>query len=271
MGVNVGLFQNPLSDNVELKESSVITEPNKDLKTTLQQRENDLRKIMEHSLSQIFKFPGSVKFQDTQFMYNRVFHDHGINITPEKELEFATLCGQYSAQNAMAVYGKKSPFYAEIAVNNEEKGVTGNVWIEIDGEVKTLFSLDSSFTNNGDINEFKKLYAKNCGSADSAFMGIFNQYDIGYKAIAVKNYIEFLNKLSKYPESKNSLKKCSNSGASYDYCIVSEICKRVKDPEKSIGELCILKNKTCTVDDVCSICEEKLKIVRKKENKASTK
>lgn len=263
MGMSIGILQQPISSETGLNEPSTTIELSEDSKSDSNQRKTDLRKIMEHSLSQIFKFPGSVRFRDVNYEYKRVFHDHGINVAPEKELEFATLCGQYSAQNAMAVYGPVRPFYAEVAVNNEEKGITGDIWLEIDGEIKKLISLDSSIAIDGDKDEFEKLYAKNCGSIDSAFMGVFSQYDIGYAALSVKYYLEELDKLSKYPEAKKSLTKCSNSGASHDYCIGSEICQRAKELDENMSEFCSLKKQVCTADDKPADCEAKLETAYK--------
>lgn len=263
MGMNVGILQKPISSETGLNKPSTTIELSEDSKSDSNQRKIDLRKIMEHSLSQMFKFPGSVRFQDANYEYKRVFHDHGINVAPEKELEFAALCGQYSAQNAMAVYGPVRPFYAEVAVNNEEKGITGDVWLEIDGEIKKLISLDSSIALDGDKDEFEKLYAKNCGNIDSAFMGVFSQYDIGYAALSVKYYLEELGKLSKYPEAKNSLIKCSNSGASHDYCIGSEICQRVKELDENMSEFCSLKKQICAANDKPADCEAKLETAYK--------
>ncbi|MBE0434042.1 hypothetical protein IBX73_11345 [candidate division WOR-3 bacterium] len=268
MGMSVGVLQKPISNEAELNEPSAEIKVSEDSTNNTEQRKNDLRKIMEHSLSQLFKYPGSVRFQDTNYQYKRLFYEHGINVTPEKELEFATLCGKYSAQNAMAVYGPLRPFYAEVAVNNEEKGITGDVWLEIDGEIKKLISLDSSFSLDGDKEEFEKLYANKCGDANSAFMGVFSQYDIGYAALSVKFYLEELDKLAKYPEAKESLRKCSNSGASHDYCIGAEICQRVKELDENMSEFCSLKKQVCSVDDKQADCEEKLETAYKAKKSA---
>ncbi|WP_297893045.1 hypothetical protein [Shewanella sp.] len=270
MGMNIGILQTPISSETGMNKPSEAIELSEDSKSDSNQRETDLRKIMEHSLSQLFKFPGSVRFLDTNYEYRRVFNDHGINIAPEKELEFATLCGQYSAQNAMAVYGPVQPFYAEVAVNNEEKAITGDVWLEIDGEIKKLISLDSSIALDGDKDEFEKLYAKNCGDIGSAFMGVFSQYDIGYAALSVKYYLEELDKLLKYPEAKESLIECSNSDASHDYCIGAEICQRVKELDENMSEFCSIKKQVCSANDKYADCEAKLEAAYK-EKKSSKK
>jgi len=270
MGMNIGILQTPTSSETGIHKPSEKIELSEDSKSDSSQREADLRKIMEHSLSQLFKFPESVRFRNTNYEYRRVFNDHGINVAPEKELEFATLCGQYSAQNAMAVYGSARPFYAEVTVNNEEKGITGDVWLEIDGEIKKLISLDSSIALDGDKEEFEKLYAKKCGDIRSAFMGVFSQYDIGYAALSVKYYLEELDKLSKYPVAKESLMKCSNSDASHDYCIGAEICQRVKDLDENMSEFCSIKKQVCSGNDEHADCEEKLEAAYK-EKKASKK
>ncbi|WP_143751506.1 hypothetical protein [Marinobacter sp. LV10R520-4] len=259
LSMSIGLLQNPVLGQNELIESSTKIALTEVKKNDANQRGNDLRKIMENSLAQPFNFPSSVIFQDTEYEYKRVFHDHGINILPEKELEFATLCGQYSASNAMAVYGALSPFYAEVSVNNAEKGITGEVWLEIDGKIKRLISLDSSSTLDGDLQEFKKLYAKNCGDINSSFMGKFSKYDIGFKAFFVKNNLEYLNKLSKYPDSKQSLQHCFDSGASGNYCIIAEACLRIKQLNKNTMESCSFRDKVCSVNDTGAECEEKLK------------
>lgn len=258
MGMRIGIFQAPISSETGIDKPSEAFELSEGSKRDSNQRETDLRKIMEHSLSQIFKFPGSVRFQNTNYEYRRVFNSHGINVAPEKEFEFATLCGQYSAPNAMAVYEPVRPFYAEVAVNNEEKGITGDVWLEIDGEVIKLISLDSSITLDGGKEEFEKLYKRNCGDIGSAFMGVFSQYEIGYAALAVKYYLEELDKLSKYPGAKDSLIECSNSDASNDYCIDAEICQRVKDLDENMSEFCSIKKQVCSSNDKHADCEAKL-------------
>jgi len=263
MAMNVDVLQKPKSNESVLNKAPKIVELNEEAKGDFKQRENLLKKIMEHSVSQVFKFPGSVKFQDINFEYKRIFHDHGINIDTEKELEFASMCGQYSAQNAMAIYGPSRPFYGEIAVNNEEKGISGEVWIEFDGEIKKLISLDSTVMLDGDREEFEKLYKANCGDIDNLFMGVFSQYEIGYAALSVKYYLKELDNLSKYPEAKESLSKCTFSGASHDYCIGTEICKREKELDKVIAEFCALKNQVCSVKDKETDCEAKLETAYK--------
>ncbi|MDZ7660847.1 hypothetical protein [Thiohalophilus sp.] len=264
MGMNIGILQTPTSSETGYKSSEEI-DLSEDSKSQSNQRETDLRKIMEHSLSQLFKFPESVRFRNTNYEYMRVLNDHGISVAPEKELEFATLCGQYSAQNAMAVYGSARPFYAEVAVNNEEKGITGDVWLEIDGEIKKLISLDSTIALDGDKEEFEELYSKNCGDIRSAFMGVFGQYDIGYTALSVKHYIKELDKLSKYPGAKESLMECSNSDASHDYCIGAEICQRVKELDENMSKFCSIKKQVCSGNDKHADCEAKLEAAYKEK------
>lgn len=265
LGVSTYFLKKPmLSEPIANKDTveEIALEPN--------QREHDLRKIMEHSLAKLFKFPESVKYQDTEFEYKRVFKDHGITVESEKELEFATLCGQYSVQNAMAVYGSFKPFYAEVAVNNQEKGVTGDLWLKIDGEIKKLISLDSTVSLDGDEEEFKKLYENNCGDMDKSYMGVFSQYNFGYDALSVKFYSEELDKLSKYPDAFESLQVCSNSAASHDYCIGTELCQRLKELDENMSEWCSMQKQVCLANDKPADCESKIKSAYK-EKKANQK
>lgn len=88
-------------------------------------RKKDLRKILEHSLVQIFTYPESVKIINAKFTYNRL-NDYGVKVVPEKEVEFATLCGQYTAPTAMALNSAAQPFYGEIGVDNEKKLLKGS-------------------------------------------------------------------------------------------------------------------------------------------------
>lgn len=259
MAIIVGILPNPTavknhSDNQAVEPDTVSV-----LQEDVSQRESDLRKIMEHSLSHIFKFPESVKFQNSNYEYKRVFHNYGIKVAPEKELEYATLCGQYAASNAMGVYGELRPFYAEVAVNNEQKGITGEVWLDIGGEIKTLMTLDSSITVSGEQEEFEKLYSKNCANKDKEYMGAFSEYEDGYKAFSVKYYIDNLEQIKSHSGANESLISCTNTGATLDYCIGSEMC----EIEKETSEYCTFKKQVCLANDTDIICEEKLKLAYK--------
>lgn len=265
LGMSVGILQKPISSE------SIFNSTASDKKSIeSNQRERDLRKIMEYNLARLFKFPESVKFQNTKFRYERVFHDHGIEVAPGKELEFATLCGQYSAQNAMAVYGPFRPFYGEVAVNNEARGITADLWLKINGKIKKLISLDSVISLDGNEEEFKKLYAKNCGDINIANMGVFSQYKIGYDALAVKYYSKELDKLSKFPEAAESIHKCVTSGASHGYCIGVEQCQRIKELDDDMGKFCSLQKQVCLAGDITSDCESKIEAAYK-EKKSTQK
>lgn len=261
LAIGTGIFQKPLS--IEPMSSRVS-----DLKSTTRQnpRKEDLRKIMEHTLSSLFKFPQSVRFQNTKFEYKRLFHDAGVEVDTSKELEMATLCGHYSAQNAMGVYRAFEPFYAEVAVNNEKRGISGELWFSNDGKIQKLYSLDSKILLDGDEKEFKKLYSINCGEIDKAYMGAFSSYEIGYEAIGVKYYAEALDKLSQYPDIAKTLQTCMQAGASSGYCIAIEQCKRSVTLESDMNEFCSLRKEICSDDDSPKICEEKITAVYKEKS-----
>ena len=241
------------------------SDEDKELVSEENSRKHDLQKIMEYNLAKLFKFPESVRYENTRFEYKRLFKDNGINIALEKELEFATLCGHYSARNAMGVYGPSAPFYAEVAVSNKEKGITGDLWLEIDGEIKHLTSLDSSVYFDGDRTKFRELYEKNCKDADKAYMGEFIDYDIGYDALGIEQYFDYIDKISKYPGAQQSLKECVEAGALIVYCIGSELCRRPKEPDKVFSEFCAIKTKVCSTNDKPKECESKLKTAFEKK------
>ncbi|WP_156897028.1 hypothetical protein [Ferrimonas kyonanensis] len=263
--IGMGLLKGQDSSKVNLNKSSLAVKVNEEPTADAKQRENDLRKIMEHRLIHLFKFPENVKFQDTKYHYTRVYQDHGIKVVPEEELEFATLCGQYAAPNAMAVYGAMRPFYAEIAVNNESKGLTSEVWLDIDGDIKKLITSTAPITVDGDRTEFEERYSKYCGDTNTMFMGAFKEYEMGYTALTVKLDLMLMEDLVKHPGAEDSLRKCSSSGASYTFCVNSEYCKQEKQLGKSISEGCEAQHRLCQTLGNDAECEAMLAAANKTE------
>jgi hypothetical protein len=261
LGFETGIFQKPLS--TEPQSSNVS-----DVQPATQQnsRKEDLRGIMEHALVSLFKFPTSVRFQNTEFEYNRLFHDAGIKVDTSKELEMATLCGQYSAPNAMGVYGAFEPFYAEVSVNNTKRGITGELWFRNDGKIQQLIALDLNYPIDGEEDDFQKLYSKNCGEADKAYMGTFSSYEIGYEAMGVKHYVERIAKLSQYPDVAKTLPICMQTEASFEYCIAIEDCQRSETLESNREKFCSLRKKICSDDDSPKGCETKIMAAYKEKS-----
>jgi hypothetical protein len=273
LSINAGVLQNPVAHDLSPSQprNTAATRDRAIEPSAMSpsQRERDLRKILEHSLAKNLKFPESIRFQGTKFQYNRVFGDHEIEVPLEKELERATLCGQYAAQNAMGVYGTYSPFYAEVGVDNSEKQITGDVWFKIDGELKKLLSLDSSVLMSADTEEFDRLYSKNCGQLDRAYMGEFNQYKIGYAALSATYLYEKIDKLSRYPGSLESLQSCLRSSASRDYCVFIEFCQKGRDVEEGMHEMCDLHRTVCLATDKPADCEAKMEVEFKKKKSSA--
>jgi hypothetical protein len=266
LGIGSGIFHKP---------TTIVPEPNSisDTKSSIpkKERKEDLKKIMEHTLSSLFKFPESVRFKNTNLVYKRLFHDAGINVDTSKELELATLCGHYSAQNAMGVYGAFERFYAAVAVNNEKRGISGELWFSNDGSIQKLYSLDSKVPLEGEEDEFNKLFLKNCGDIDKAHMGAFSGYEIGYEAIGVKYYSEALDKLSQYPDLANTIQICMQSGASTDYCIAIEQCQRFETLQNDMKEFCSIQKEICSDNNSPNVCEEKIIAVYKEKNSKNKK
>jgi|GEM_PF-3981567 len=263
--VNVGILEKPKpiksAQNIAIIERSTAKS---------NQREHDLKKIIEHNLTKFFKFPGAVKFQNTKFDYKLVFKNHNINVEPENELEFSTMCGQYSASNAMGIYGAFEPFYAEIAVDNVEKGITGFIYLKIDGKIKKSLDLDSGLLIDEDEVNFKKLYSKNCGDTDKFYMGVFSEYEFNYDALDVGSFSEALDKLSKFPEATESINKCLETGGTHNYCITVEHCQW-DELADNFKELCAIRKQVCVESDKPRVCELKIDSVYKEKESQKNK
>lgn len=272
MGMSIEVLPMPFQEKVDKDRHSSGMEIGGELKEDKKERAGDLRTIMEQSVAQLFRFPESIQFQSTNYRYTRVFQDNGINLPDEQEREYAVICGKYAVQNAVAVYSPFRRFYAEVSVNNEEKSIDGEVWLDIDGKIKKLLQLESKTMLDGDEGEFEKLFTMSCRGSEDTFMGVFQDYKEEVSLGSTRGYLKIFQKLSTYPEAKKSLSNCFSSGASRDYCIGAEMCQRIKefDEDEAVwAESCDFFYEVCSADDSPVVCEKKLQaadIARKSSN-----
>lgn len=250
--VHKGYFYSPTS-SAEMTGSEVIDSAISSDK----KRQEEIRKAMEYQLAKVFKFPESVKFKDVEFQYRKIFSSAGIELQdPEQEMEIASECGYFSAQNGLGAYGAYQPFYMSLNIINEKKALTGDVWFRNDGEVKKLISMDSSYPVDGDEEEFENLWGSLCGNLDDQNLGVLSGYDFGYEAIALQFLDDAVKEAVAHPTGRDFLNACLAEGVEAGSCLGQFKC-RVAEPGDT-PDYCKQVDDICLQSDSAKACDEKL-------------
>lgn len=222
----------------------------------------DMRRLMEEPLRNAFKFPESVKFQSVTFRYTPVLQAAGLEVSDiGQELEFAEMCGLYTAKNGLGAYGQLEPFYAQVAVDNREKAITGEVMFESDAEVRVLSNLDSKVALDGNPEAFKGHWKRLCGDADTMNLGMFQGYEVGYGAYGVADVAVNLDQFTSEPSFRAYLSQCTQDQHPLSSCLWYFNCF---SSAGSDNEYCQVARKICSPDDTAKQCEAKEVAFREK-------
>ena len=249
---------------VEKESQQIVNKPSEHKKGS------ELKKIMEHPIRQVFKFPEDVKFSYVVFEEKGVYSDIGINLPdPADDIISAKMCGFYSAKSGMGAYGSPRKFYAIAAIDNRSKDIDGDFWLVNDEEeVKKTLSLTSSYLLSDKKFDFDKNWSDLCGNDKRKFLGKYENYKTE-SALFYAQYIEesLGYKMKKNKEMLGMVNKCTSKGGELQSCIFSSQCMLDESFSKENKKNCEIVTNVCSdSEQVCS--EENIdKLLEKQEEK----
>ena len=143
-----------------------------------EKRIDDITNIAKYKLSQMYKFPDDIKFEVKNSSYIPFFSSKGFQLpNMNAEIEFAEMCGFFSARNAMGVYGKKELFYSKIVINNFTKDIEGYIIFSTDDAVVESDNFNYDLFKPSDKDKLDLYWSKLCQNSIDEYKGTYLEYN----------------------------------------------------------------------------------------------
>ena len=177
-----------------------------------------LEALLRQRLASRYEFPEHVKFRHAHLTVRRLFADAGIDVEREQEVVFAVYCGDYSAPNAAGLYGAYRPFFAEVLVNHADQSIDGELWLDVDGDIKKSISFRSDLLISARQESFDSRFHNYCGSREGFLPGEYADYKTGQLAPYYRQHFAEIESKASDPDYAARLVECLKTEATLKEC-----------------------------------------------------